>query len=95
MPTVREMAIEAVQVQDACNLAGVVHGLARVVSQLHDSKEYKGTTWVNHHPIVQAWVDKLASLSGVQGFTDTATDAHQWCMDLVDGKTVEYAGVQY
>lgn len=56
----------ALQVQDACNLSGVVHSLSALVSRLHRDPESTGTDWVNHHPLVILYLDKLNSLAGIQ-----------------------------
>ncbi len=81
------LALQAVEVQDASNLSGVVHTFDKVVSHLHSHSWHlkKGTAWVNRHPITQAFVDKLASLAGVQGITDAALDAHARCNRIAKG----------
>ena len=61
MRTIKEMAEEANLVQDACNLSGVVHSLARIMSELCDMG--LDTKTRNEHPIVRAYVSKLVSLS--------------------------------
>lgn len=63
--TLKKAAQEALDVQNACNLSGVVHSLARVVTMLRALPECTGTEWCNTHPIVYLFVDKLADLSGV------------------------------
>ena len=55
------LAREAIDVQDACNLSGVVQSFARVVSDL--GKHVQGTEARNTHPIVVLFVSKLQSLS--------------------------------
>lgn len=74
-----ELAREALQVQDACNLSGVVISFARVVPRVRALLEEDArrvgteealrgltTTAVNRHPICQLWADKIASLTGTQ-----------------------------
>ena len=57
---------DAIDVQDACNLSGVVHSFDKIVSRIWDEAREKGlgTDYVNRHPIVVMFVSKLASLSG-------------------------------
>lgn len=64
--TLREAAQTALDVQDACNLSGVVRSFAEVTQVLWDEahKIGEGTEWVNSHPITLMFVDKLADLSG-------------------------------
>ena len=78
-----EWAKAALQVQDACNLSGVVHSLAQLVTNLHSQGH--GTTWVNQHPLVQLFVDKLGHLANVQGDINMRT-AYIWCQDTSEGK---------
>jgi hypothetical protein len=69
----------ALQVQDACNLSGVAHSLSRDVlpavwAEAHAAGQ--GTEYVNTHPAVVLFVDKLASLAHVQGITDSSMQAY-------------------
>jgi hypothetical protein len=58
------LAKEALAVQDACNLTGVVHSFSRAVTRLRRCLPGESTRTYNTHPIVRAWIDKLVSLSG-------------------------------
>ena len=62
--TIQEAAKMALDVQNACNLSGVVRSFAEVthVLWLEASKLEKGTDWVNQHPISVLFADKIASL---------------------------------
>lgn len=61
---------DALFVQNASNLSGVVHSLSDAVSFLHKQPECTGTDWVNRHPVVVLFVNKLADMSGADsGFT--------------------------
>lgn len=68
MRTLKELAIEAIEMQNACNLCGLAQRFAKVMVELGDHT--KGTTERNTHPIVTLWLDKFASLNGLQ-FGDT------------------------
>jgi hypothetical protein len=83
---VTDYAKRALDVQDACNLSGVVNSLSEVTKHLWSIANYRhlGTEWVNHHPIVILFVDKLASLAGCQGNSVAVMDAFDWCEDQVN-----------
>ena len=66
MRTLEQLAQEALNVQDACNLSGVVHGFARAIGDLRELFPDKGTDFINRHPICQLWADKIAHLTGTQ-----------------------------
>ena len=57
---------EALQAQDAVNLSGVVHAFAAAVVRIWQEANVlkKGTAWVNSHPLVILYLDKLSDLSG-------------------------------
>lgn len=64
-----ELASEALDVQNACNLSGVVHGFSRAISRLRvllDAQGKGGTHAVNTHVICMLWSDKIASLTTTQ-----------------------------
>lgn len=61
MKTLKELAQEALDVQNACNLCGVVQSFARAMIDL--GPHLAGTEDRNTHFITRAWVDKLVSLS--------------------------------
>ena len=56
----------ALDVQDACNLSGVLFTFAEIMHRVCETahQEGHGTDWKNSHPIVQLFVDKLSWLSG-------------------------------
>jgi len=71
--TMADLAREALQVQDACNLSGVVLGFARSISRLRvllREQGNEGTDNINLHPICQLWADKIRSLAGSQDYSD-------------------------
>ena len=82
--TLQQHAQDALNVQNACNLSGVVHSLDTVVSDLWEyaNKNDEGTHFVNTHPIVQAYVDKLASLSEIQDSYHNVLQAFGACESL-------------
>jgi len=50
---------EALWVQDACNLSGVVHSFSTIMSKIKGSTEER-----NKHPIAVLFSSKIASLTG-------------------------------
>lgn len=68
MCKIKQLAQEAMQVQDACNLLGVSKRFPLAIQELADELrsrgEHTGTDCINRHPITQAWVNKLMDLSG-------------------------------
>lgn len=69
MKTLRQLAQDALDVQDASNLSGVVKGFDQAIADLKGNLPNLGSYQINNHPIVRIWVDKLASLAGLeQGF---------------------------
>jgi len=70
--TIEQLAQEALDVQDACNLSGVAHGMARACVDLRD---ILGAERADEHPIMMLWADKIASLVGTQNLGDTRVGA--------------------
>lgn len=72
--TLKELAQEALDVQDACNLSGVVHGwhrsMERLCAIMRELPDYSGTDMVNTHPINKLWASKVYDLTNM-GFNDT------------------------
>ena len=82
MRSMKELAKEALQVQDACNLCGVAQGFARCMSDL--LKHDLGTDAANKHPIAMLWADKIAHLTGTQSLGNEAVmQAYTRVHDLV------------
>lgn len=67
MRTIQELAREALEMQDACNLSGVAISFAQAVRDLRAALPDAGTREINEHPIVRLWVDKLRDLAGECG----------------------------
>ena len=68
---------DAIQVQDACNLSGVVISFAEVTKRLNNDPEYTGTAWVRNHPISQLYAAKIADLCGLS--YEWPCDAYEKC----------------
>ena len=85
--TWKEMAEEALGVQNACNLSGVVISFSNIITEVRTRLEAEGkggTDAVNTHPVCVLYADKVAHLTGTQGFgNDGVGAAYNWAHDLV------------
>jgi hypothetical protein len=89
MRTLKEMAAEAIVIQNACNPLGLTKTFAKVTQDLADRlrEEGKGSTsLVCRHPIFCLWASKLHELAGM-GLSDTERygQAYQACRELAEG----------
>jgi hypothetical protein len=86
----RAMAEEALGVQNACNLSGVVHSFSTIITEVRTRLEAEGkggTDAVNTHPVCILFADKVAHLTGTQGFgNDGVGAAYTWAHDLTSKK---------
>lgn len=64
--TLGQLAAEALVVQDACNLSGVVHSWSRSISRLRQLLPYAGTDEINGHSINILFASKVASLTNCE-----------------------------
>jgi hypothetical protein len=74
--TLQQAAQQALDVQNACNLSGVLRSFNEIVMDVlwpEAQRLGKGTEWVNHHPITALFLSKLASLNGTDCFCSSAT----------------------
>ena len=77
-------AEDAIQVQDACNLSGVVQSFAKIVSEVlwpMAREQKQGTDWVNQHPISKLFADKIVDLARVREF-DEYSKAYEECKKI-------------
>jgi hypothetical protein len=56
-----DLASDALACQDACNGGAVIHALDRATHELQ--RKNKGTDWVNQHPVIYMFLNKLISLT--------------------------------
>lgn len=63
--TYQEAAQTAIDVQDACNLSGVVFSLREAMQAICDEQHRlgEGTEWKNRNPIVTLFLSKLCDLN--------------------------------
>jgi hypothetical protein len=64
MPLTKDDYRKAILAQDAVNASGLVHSLSEVMSRIRDEPDCTGTDFVNTHPIVRMYLNKLISLCG-------------------------------
>lgn len=84
--TLAQLAREALDVQNACNLSGVVHSYARALSRLRSLLPEASTRTINTHPISQLWADKCAHLTDTQLLGgDWVTGAYAAVYELASG----------
>lgn len=77
MSTLKSLAQEAINVQDASNLCGLAQRFAEVCVDLMRSGPL-GTNEVNEHPIVTLWLSKMCSLNGMDTGYGTKYLDEQW-----------------
>lgn len=64
--TIKEAAKAAIEVQNACNISGVILSFADILQNTLRPYAYengKSSEWVNQHPIVRMFCSKLVSLA--------------------------------
>lgn len=63
--TLKEAAQAALDVQNACNLSGIVRSFSPIMLTIWEEARRieKGTDWVNTHPIAILFISKLSDLS--------------------------------
>lgn len=89
--TLAELAREALQVQDACNLSGVVHGFSRAVRRLREVCPELDSNTIRTNPVVLLWVDKLSDLVG-RVDTVELHNAYRWCEQAIHNRLDEVYG---
>lgn len=72
--TLEQLYRDAIDVQSASNLTGVVHGFSRAMTDLRALFPEEGTNFFNTHPISVLWADKIKSLTG-DDFSGAYTEA--------------------
>lgn len=94
MAEFKRAAKTALDVQDGCNLSGVVASFNRILKEVIwpiARADGHGTDWVNEHPICQAFADKIASLTATQNDSNAVFAAFTACEELVKPEPVTSA----
>lgn len=84
MNRLKTAAKDALLIQHACNLSGVLHTWHKHMDALWaEARENgHGTDWVNTHPINQLFSDKVAQMT--QGTTSGYSAAYEVCQKLAE-----------
>lgn len=93
MKSLQELAKDAMQVQDACNLSGVVFAFADVMRDLCEHFRDAGTDYRNQHPIAVMWSSKIASLTRSEDCS-TMSKAYDWCHAAQKGEVKPWEPTQ-
>ena len=84
MRTMAQLAEEAIQVQDACNLTAVVKGMDRAIASLRELG-VTGTDEIREHFVTRLWAAKVADLCGYILFdVGCFSDAYNRCQAVVE-----------
>ena len=91
--TIQQAAQTALDVQEACNLSGVLASFKEIVHEViwpEARRLGKGTEWVNQHPICTLLLGKLGSLN--RGYFECDyMNANDACEALANGQESEYS----
>ncbi len=78
-------AKDAIAVQDACTLPGVIVSMNGIMRALCEHPRCTGTAWRNHHPIIVLLLNKCDSLcTGDLGDVAAFSKAYDLCRSVVD-----------
>lgn len=86
---------DAIEVQNAVNLSGVVHSfnsvLSKIWDEVHENKIVNATEYISNHPISVLYAWKIASLSRLLRCEDFAafSKAYDQCLKMSDSCPVE------
>jgi hypothetical protein len=98
MKSIRNMATQALAVQNACNLSGVVHSFSAILTALweHAREQGKGTDWVNQHPVCILFAAQVSHLtSGTITGSEVYSAAYNQCKEWSNKPCVEHSSYWY
>jgi len=94
MRTMAQLAEEAMQVQDACNLSGVVKGMDRAIASLRELG-VTGTDQIREHFVTRLWAAKVADLCGFYSFSENPfSDAWMKCQAVVEESRMSHMALE-
>ena len=81
--TLKELAREAIDIQDACNLFGIVSGMLDAMRSLREQFPKASNEELYKHPITRLWASKIHDLArmGLSNIERYA-EAYQSCKEL-------------
>lgn len=87
---VQKAARDAIDVQDACNLTGVLNSFQRHMAAICESQPEMGTDARNRHPVAVLFINKMADLAGIEREygSNEYLDAYAACNSLAAGVNV-------
>ena len=77
----KKAAQDALAVQDACNLSGVVNAFSRAMTTIRENTN--GTEEANHHPIAVLFADKIMDMVGRPELFESCK-AYDACKELAE-----------
>jgi hypothetical protein len=71
---------DAIAVQTACNLSGVVHSFSRAMTAICEEATAKGhgTEWKNNHPICRLFAEQIKFLAGCTDYCKAFTEVEEY-----------------
>jgi hypothetical protein len=78
MKAIKELAIKALFIQDACNLSGIAHSFSQAMTDLREianAEGWESTEKINKHPIAILYSSKISSLTNSE---DTLVFSHAY-----------------
>lgn len=87
--TLKELANDAIQMQDACNGFAIANAYGKTMSDLRkaltEAGEPTGTNDLRNHPINRLWASKINDLAGM-GISDMDrfSEAYNWCVKQLE-----------
>ena|GEM_PF-4796340 len=87
---------DTIQIQDACNLSGVVHSMVEALESVCDMAHRlgEGTAWKNRHPVMVLFAAKVAHLAGLSdsSLCEAYERAHGLCEAYARGDSAPEIG---
>lgn len=86
MKTIKQLANDAVQMQDTCNGLAIANAYGKMMNDLRDALKEAGeptdTDALRNHPINRLWASKIHHLASM-GLSDMDrySEAYNWCND--------------
>lgn len=76
----KHAAQTAIDIQNACNLSGVIFTWAEVMASISKeaSAQSQGTDWKNNHPINVLFANKVADMTGGSSIDAHGTLKYSW-----------------
>ena len=85
MKTIKQLANDAVQMQDACNGLAIANDYGKMMNDLRDALKEAGeptdTDDLRNHPINRLWASKIHDLAGM-GLLDMYRYSHKYTIGV-------------